>query len=182
MDLRLKPGDDSTDDQSFQHLSDCVGETSSFFELMQGWLTEQRSIACMRSDETTDHVIGISFEQDEAGVAVGMLPSSEAIKMTPGIAVIPATKDDAVLDEFIEKRNERLDIEFNEELQIFVCPPAALHEVLFSYALAEKGFSQARFVQHENGDPFAELFLVILTASGTPDWGETLHLPLKPTK
>ena len=179
MELSLKQTDLDEELESFREISSSIAESPNMQELMSSWLNDRRSIAFMRSDEKPEHVIGISFEEDEQGIAVGMLPSTEAFKLCPALVVIPSTRDDAELDAFIENRNERLDIAFDEKLQVFFCPPNTLQELLFSYALAEKGFSKARLVQHENGQEFVELFLVILTSSGTPDWGETLHVSLE---
>lgn len=176
LEIDLRSTEVGEESKEYQELSSAVAQSETFTDLLGTWLTSGRSIACMRNDQTNNHVVGISFEQQEQGIAVGLIPSATVFKDVPGLKVIPGTIDEGVLDQFIEDRNERLNIVFNDDWQCFIAPRAALAELVFSYALAEKGFGQIQIVGEPGEERFFELFLVILTPSGSPDWGETIHV------
>lgn len=176
MEIDLRPTEVTEENKEYQALTSIVARSKTFSDLLGTWLNSERSIACMRSDQTNNHVVGVSFEQQEQGLAVGLIPSATVFKDVPGLKVIPGTFDEGALDQFIEKRNERLNINFDDDWQCFIAPHAALAELVFSYALAEKGFGQIQIVGESGEERFFELFLVILTPSGTPDWGETIHV------
>lgn len=178
MELNIRPTNVGYESKVFRELLACSTPAQDVFELLVDWLGEERSVTFMRSDFTTEHVIGISFEQERDGIAVGVLASEAALQLVPNITFVPKDAQDSDLDSFVESRNERLGIEYDEQRGFFIAPKEAVEELLFSYALAEKGFSQVQLVQRGEGR-YLELLLVILTASGEPDWGENLFIDLE---
>lgn len=180
MELGLRATGVEESDAIFRDLAGCVEESNSLYDLVKLWMQQGRSMACMRSDDASDHMVGISFDQDRLGLAVGLLSSAEIFRAIPHLAVIPGDHDDAKLDEFVAERNERLGIEFSEETSKFMAPSSALEELVYSYALAEKGFGQVELVDI-GGQLYLELFLVILNRAGDPDWGEMIYIDMAST-
>jgi hypothetical protein len=133
--------------QDIERIREVCSYSTTMADLIVGWVTHMhRSLSIISAPDHDDRYLMIAFEREKINIGMLFCETATEIAQYPGFKPLNrnvqkfADMDGVVPDyEWIEKRDQRLKVVWDDENGFCVTPPRSFGELILSYACKQPG-------------------------------------------